>query len=139
MTNTDYQSDRQVSGWVGWVAFAAILLLMLGLFQAFWGLLAIFRNEEVFLVGEQNLPVEVDYTAWGWASLILGIIIAITGVALLSGQTWARIVAVVLAVLSVISNLGSISAYPLWSIVLIAIGVLVIYAVVVHGSEARAL
>ena len=139
MTNTDYRSDRQVSGWVGWVAFAAILLIMIGLFQAFWGLIAIFRNEEVFLVGEQNLPVEVDYTAWGWASLILGIIIAITGIALLSGQTWARIVAVILAVLSAISNLGAIGAYPIWSVVLIALDVLVIYAVVVHGSEAKAL
>ncbi len=138
MSNTDYQSDRQITGWVGWVAFAAILLIMIGLFQAFWGLIAIFRNEEVFFVGEQNLPVEVDYTAWGWASIILGIIIAITGVALLSGQTWARIVAVVLAVLSAISNLGSIGAYPVWSAIVIALDVLVIYAVIVHGSEVRA-
>jgi hypothetical protein len=139
VSDTQYRAPERVSGWVGWIAFAGVLMIMAGIFQAIWGLVAIFRNEEVFFVGEENLPVEVDYSAWGWAHLTLGILLAITGYALMRGQTWARVVTVVLAILSAVANLLSIGAYPLWSTIIIALAVLIIYAVVVHGSEARAL
>jgi hypothetical protein len=96
-------------------------------------LMAIFQ-EDYFLVGEAGLMVEVDYTAWGWTHLLLGIIVACAGVALTMGATWARIVAVAVAVMSMLTNLAFMSAYPLWSVIMIAVNILVIYAVTVHGD-----
>jgi hypothetical protein len=82
--------------------------------------------------------VSADYTAWGWIHLILGALVLAAGVTLLMGQLWARFVAVGLAVVSAFTNMLFIAAYPLWSIVAITLDVIVIYAVVVHGREARA-
>ncbi len=139
MSDTQRASGDRMTGWVGWIAFAGVLLMMAGIFQAIYGLVAIFRNEEVFIVGEQNLPVELDYSAWGWAHLTIGAVLIFTGYALMRGQLWARIVAVVLAVISAIANLLTIGAYPIWTTIIIAIDVLIIYAITVHGSEASAL
>ena len=124
-----------MSGWYGWVVFAGIMLCLLGIFHAMVGFVALFQ-EDYFLVGDSGLMVGVDYTAWGWSHLILGVVIAGAGVALTTrGATWARVVAVVVAVISAVVNLGFMSAYPLWSVMMIVVDVLVIYAVTAHGGH----
>ena len=128
-----YRPTPTRTGGYGIIAFASIMLCVLGVFHAVMGLMAIFQ-EDYFLVGEAGLMVEVDYTAWGWTHLLLGIIVACAGVALTMGATWARIVAVAVAVMSMLTNLAFMSAYPLWSIIMIAVNILVIYAVTVHGD-----
>ncbi|HWM73947.1 MAG TPA: hypothetical protein VNQ53_09410 [Nocardioides sp.] len=120
--------------WYGWIAFAGAMMILLGSFHVIAGLVAIF-DEEYFLVGKSGLVVEVDYTAWGWAHLIIGLIVVFAGWGLFSGQTWARIVAVTLAMLSAVANLAFLSAYPIWSAIMIAVDILVIYAVLVHGDR----
>ena len=120
--------------WYGWIAFAGAMMILLGSFHLIAGLVAIFE-EEYFLVGKSGLVVEVDYTAWGWAHLIIGLIVVFAGWGLFSGQTWARIVAVTLAMLSAVANLAFMSAYPIWSAIMIAVDILVIYAVLVHGDR----
>jgi hypothetical protein len=122
------------TGWVGWIVFAGIMMMILGCFHAIAGLVGIFEDK-VFLVGPNNLVVHVDYTTWGWVHLIAGIIIACAGAALLAGQTWARVVAVACAFGSAILNIGFLSADPIWSTIMIALDVLVIWAVTVHGRE----
>ena len=127
--------DSSVSGgWYGLVAFAGMMLIMLGSFHAIAGLVALFQDD-YFLVGKSGLVVDVDYTAWGWAHLIGGVLAGLAGVGLFAGATWARVVAVIVALLSAILNLGFMSAYPLWSAIMIALDVLVIYAVTVHGGR----
>ena len=111
-------------------------MVMLGAFHAIEGLVALFKDE-YFLVGKNGLTVHVDYTAWGWTHLIFGVVIVFAGVSLFSGRMWARIVAVIVAMLSAIVNLGFLSAYPIWSTIMIALDVLVIWAVTVHGSEMK--
>ena len=65
-SSTAYVSDRpEVTGWVGGVAFAGIMLIMLGIFQAIEGFVAIF-DDGYYLVRPNGLVVNVDYTAWGW-------------------------------------------------------------------------
>jgi hypothetical protein len=81
--------------------------------------------------------VNVNYNVWGWTHLLLGILILVCGVGLLAGNMAARTVAVILAGLSALANLAFIEAYPIWSIIVITIDVLVIYAVTVHGGELR--
>jgi hypothetical protein len=128
-------SGSHRSGWYGWIVFAATIMLMLGIFHVITGLVALFE-EDYFLVTKNGLVVSADFTAWGWTHLILGAVIAAAGSALLSGAMWARVVAVVVALLSSVVNLAFLSAYPLWSAIMIAVDVLVIYAVTAHGSAA---
>ena len=126
-----------VSAWVGWVAFAGIIMIMLGIFHVVQGLVALF-NDEYFLVGQSGLVLNVDYTAWGWTHVIAGGIVVVAGFCVFAGQMWARIVGTIIAVLSAIVNLGFLAAYPLWSLIMIALDVVVIMALTVHGSEIRA-
>jgi hypothetical protein len=128
-----YKSER--TGWVGWIFFAGIILIMVGSFQAIAGLVALF-NDEYYLVGSSGLVVSVDYTAWGWVHLVLGVVAFCTGIGMMLGQRWARITGIILAVLSAIVNLAFVAAYPVWSILVIALDVIVIYALAVHGREA---
>jgi uncharacterized membrane protein len=131
-----YPHSTDVTGWAGWVTFAGIMLILLGSFQTIEGLVAIFNNG-YYLVGPEGLVVNVDYTTWGWTHLIIGILAILTGAGLLAGNTAARVAGVVLAALSAIVNLAFLAAYPVWSTIIIAVDVIVIYAIVVHGRELK--
>ncbi|HEY6794353.1 MAG TPA: hypothetical protein VI248_06690 [Kineosporiaceae bacterium] len=120
---------------MGWVVFAGIMMILIGTFQAIAGLVGIFRDQ-YFLVTNSGLVITADYTKWGWTHLILGVVVALAGLAvIMRGALWARILGVVLAGLSAIANLLFLGAYPLWSILVIAMDIVVIFALVVHGSE----
>jgi hypothetical protein len=131
-------SDRDVSGWaVGFTIFAAVMMIMVGVWQALAGLIAIFENE--FYVPTRNYLFEFDVTAWGWIHLLIGALVAFAGWGLLSGQTWARVVGVTLAVLSATSNFFFIPYYPFWSILIIAVDIFVIWALLAHGRQFKEL
>lgn len=125
-------SDRGMGG----IAFASTLLLLAGVYQVIVGLTAIF-NSDFYVVTESGLAVNVDYTAWGWVHFALGIAAVAAGLGLLTGQTWARVTGITLAAISAIVNLAFIPAYPLWALVVIALDIVVIYAIAVHGGRAR--
>jgi hypothetical protein len=131
--SSDVDTD-EVTGWVGWIAFAAIMMALVGSFHAMAGLVALFKDE-YYLVGRSGLVVNVSYTTWGWVHLLMGVVMVVGGLFLIAGQMWARILAVLVAFVSTILNLAFLSAYPIWSTIMIAVDVLVIYAVCVHGRE----
>ena len=118
---------------VGFILFAAIMMLMVGVFQALQGLVAIFENE--FYVSTRNYLFQFDATSWGWIHLLIGLLVAFAGWGLLSGRTWARAVAITLAVLSAIANFAFIPYYPFWSITVIALDIFVIWALAAHGGD----
>jgi hypothetical protein len=120
-----YGSDTD--DWSGWISFAGIMMILLGGFQIIEGLVAIFRPA-YYLIGDAGLVVSVSYTGWGWFHLLLGVLILAAGFGVMAGKTWARVVGIVLAVLSALANLVFIAAYPLWAIVVIAVDVAVIFA-----------
>ena len=126
----------QVTAWVGWIAFAGIMMVLVGSFHAIQGLVALFRDE-VFLVSSSGLVVDVDYTAWGVAHLIGGAVLVAAGIWVFRGKVWARTVGVVMAMLSAVVNIGFLAAYPIWSAIMIAVDVLVIWALTVHGGELK--
>jgi hypothetical protein len=128
--------EPEPTGWVGWIAFAATMMILLGIFHAFQGLIALFQDK-YYLVGQSGLTIHMDFTAWGWTHLILGLVVVGAGVGLLSGQMWARVVGVGVALLSAVVNIAFLSAYPIWSTMMIAFDVLVIWALTVHGSEMK--
>lgn len=123
------------SGWVGWVFFAGIIMVIGGAFQAMAGLTALFKDE-YFVVTDSGLLVSVDYAAWGWLHLLYGAVVLLAGFAVMSGRTWGRAVGIVLATLQAIVNMAFLAAYPVWSTIVIALDVIVIYALAVHGREA---
>jgi hypothetical protein len=133
-TAVAYSSEPGPTGWTGWIVFASFMMFMLGTFQVIQGLVAIF-DDGFYAVTEKGLLVNVDYTAWGWVHLLLGLLIVAAGAGLLAGNMAARILAVALAGLSAILNLAFIEAKPIWSIIVIALDVVVIYSVTVHGRE----
>ena len=117
-----------------WVVFAGIMLFMAGMFGAIDGLVAII-HDQVFLITDDQV-ILLDLTAWGWVHLIVGSIAVATGLAVLSGQMWAIIFGIFLAMSSAFTQLLFITVFPWWSLAIIAIDVLVIYGLVVHGGEA---
>jgi len=122
------------SGWGGMVFFGAMMLIVVGAFQAIMGVTALFRSG-YYLVGSKHLLVTADFTAWGWLHIVLGAVAIAAAIGLLYAKMWARILGITLAVLSAVVNLAFMSAYPLWSITIIALDVLVIYAIGAHGRE----
>jgi len=128
-----YRAPPASTGWVGWIKYASVMLFVVAFFHMFTGFVALFR-EDYYLVPKTDLVIAVDYTAWGWAHLGLGILVACTSAALMTGATWARVITIVIAVISSLVNLAFMSAYPLWSAFMIAANFLVIYAVAVHGD-----
>jgi len=142
MTNEAYSSSRarraqgETSGAaVGFILFAAVMMIMAGVFQALQGLVGIFENE--FYVATRNYLFQFDATTWGWTHLLVGLLVAFAGWGLLSGRTWARVAAITLAVLSAIANFAFIPYYPFWSLLIIALDIFVIWAVAAHGGELR--
>jgi hypothetical protein len=137
MTETPEYGSRvreNPPGWaLGFIVFAAVMMMMTGAFQALAGLIAIFENE--FYVATRNYLFQFDATSWGWIHLIIGVIVALAGFALLSGATWARVVGITLAVLSAVANFLFIPYYPFWSLLIIALDVFVIWALAVHGGK----
>ena len=135
---SDTPGRRTVSGWaVGLVVFAAAIMIMAGAFQIIAGLAAIFDDQ--FYVVARNYVFDLDVTAWGWIHTLLGLLLVFAGWGIFSGATWARATGMVLASLSAIANFFFIPYYPVWSISIIALCVLVIWALSVWDSrEARA-
>src|SRR5206468_2533366 len=91
------------TGWIGWVFFAGIMMIMVGAFQAIMGLVALF-DDGYYLVTRTGLVVRAGYTQWGWTHIILGVVAVIAGFCVLLGQTWARVVGIILAIVSALVN-----------------------------------
>ncbi|MGE5285832.1 MAG: hypothetical protein ACM3ML_01240 [Micromonosporaceae bacterium] len=124
------------TGWVGWFLFAGITAIVLGAFQVIEGLVAVFRDS-YYVAGANNLLVHVNYDAWGWTHFGIGAAILIAGFGVLAGTMWGRVLGITVAVISAVVNLAFIAAYPLWGVIIIALDVVMIYALAVHGREMK--
>ncbi len=121
------------TGWVGWIAFGAVMIMISGFFNVVDGLAAIF-SDEVFVAGDAGMVV-FDLTAWGWWHTILGVVLLAAGFALFREAFWARLVAIVVVVLNAVSQVLFLPAYPMWSVLIIVIDLFVLWALIVHGEE----
>jgi hypothetical protein len=121
--------------WTGWVGFAGVLMIMIGLFDFFQGLIAIIRDEYYVMTQEQIIVF--DLTAWGWTMLIWGIVLGLAGAALLAGMGWARWFTIIVVCLNFIVQLGFVgsSQYTLWALTALALNVLVLYALTVRWRD----
>ena len=132
MAQYDTTREPAVSGWaIGGITFAGTMLILIGMFQAIDGLVAIFNDS--FFVVARNYTFDLDVTAWGWIHLLLGIGLMIAGWSIFSGKTWAAVVALTLAMLSAVANFFFIPYYPFWSILIIALNIWVIWSLTRPG------
>jgi hypothetical protein len=124
------------SAWAGWVVFAGVMLAVVGLFKALEGLTALF-DEDFFIVRSADLVVSIDYTVWGWVHLLLGVVSMVAAYLLLRGNMVGRVLATVIATVNALVAFTFLPAYPWWGMLVIAFNVLVIYAILTHGSELK--
>ena len=123
--------------WTGWIGFAGVLMVVIGILNFFQGLIAIIRDNYYVLTPQQIIVF--DLTAWGWIMLIWGIVVALAGAALVAGRSWARWFTIVVASLNFIVQLAFVgsSQYTLWALTVFALDVLVLYALIVRWEDAR--
>jgi hypothetical protein len=126
-------SQQRSSAAVGWTMFAGIMMMMIGFFHGLAGLSGIIQDD--FYAVLPNYVLKFDVTTWGWIHLIGGIVIVLAGFGVFSGAVWARTVGVILAAVSALVSFAWIPLYPIWSFVLIAIDVTIIWALTVHGRD----
>ena len=126
--------EKTVTGWVGWIMFAAYFLIIGGVFDIMQGLAALFRDQSYFVVAEKGL-LTFNFTSWGWIHLLFGLAMIGVGVLLLRGSTFARIIAILLVGLNMVSQFAWLAAYPVWGIIALIIDALILYALLVHGRE----
>ena len=132
-----YESAPPSDAWAGWVTFAAVMLGLLGALNMIQGFIALF-DDGYFVVPREDDLLLVEFTAWGVIMLTWGALLAGAALAVAAGKGWARWFAVVVVALNVIVQIGFLSAYPILSAILIAIDVVVIFALTARWHEARA-
>ena len=129
------KNNPEMTEWTGWVGFAGIMLYLVGFFHIIAGITALF-NQNFYVVTEKSLWV-FNTAQWGWVHIIGGLIVIWAASSLMKGHVFGRIFAVLVALASAIANMAFVPVYPIWSILMIVIDVLVIYAVVVHADELK--
>jgi hypothetical protein len=139
MPETDYDRTTgydQRTGWTGWVAFAGVMMVIGGALNLLYGIIAAVNDE--WAVWTNRTVVYLDVSEWGWVHIILGLVVLLSGIGVFSGNILARTVGVIVASISLVVNFLYIPVYPFWSLVVITIDALVIWALTAHGREMRA-
>lgn len=116
----------------GWVLFASVMMMLIGAANVFGGLIAVLDGEEI-LKNAGSVPL-VDVSTWGWAHMILGALLVIAGLGLLAMQPWARIAGILFAGINVVEQMTYMSVHPAWSVTLIGLDSVVIYALAVYND-----
>ncbi len=127
-------SQQDVSGYaVGWTAFAATLMIIMGFFHSIAGLVAILEDDLIVLT--PNYIFQFDVSTWGWIHLIAGILVLLAGFYLFTGAVWARVIGVIIVALSMVANFAWLPYQTAWSAIMITIGGFVIWALTAHGRD----
>jgi len=114
--------------WAGWAGAGGLFMVMMGGFRAFTGFIGLFNQE--WVVRGFSGYYFVDVGALAWWMLILGLLVALAGLGILAGQTWARAVGVIVLILGAISEFMWLPVYPIWSILMLAFYVVTIIALI---------
>lgn len=127
--------NRSMAGWIG---FAAMLLLLVGIIDFFQGLVAVFEDD-YYVVTKAGF-LAFDLTTWGWTMMLWGVLLALAGLGLAAAQGWARWFAIVLVSVNILAQLGfsGNSQYPLWALTVLTLSIFVLYALTVRWTESRA-
>lgn len=133
MTNHSTHMHETSSWAIGYTAFAGLMMVLIGFFHALAGIAAIWENQ--FYAVTENYIFQFDVTTWGWIQLIGGAVVLLAGFGVFSGALWARIVGVIVAAMSGLISFMFLPYSPVWSILIIAVDVAVIWALTTHGQD----
>lgn len=132
MADTD---DYHVTGWSGWIWFAGFMMILSGVVHLIYGVGGIFSQDWYAYTSTGGYVLSL--TAWGWSVLVVGILLILSALLLLAGNMLGRAIGIILALASIVFNIGLIGAAPIWSIIAIVVDILIIYAIAAHGSEMK--
>ena len=125
--------------WGGWIGFAAIVLVVVGSIDIIQGFVAILEDE--YVVSTPKGLAIFDVTTWGWLTLLRGVLVLLAGLGLFGGASWARWVAIVGVTVNAIAQFGFMAnypqAYPLWNLAIMALNVVVLYALTARWQGYR--
>ncbi len=130
-------TQSQPSSWSGWIAFAGVVLFIVGCVNMIQGLAALIKHT-VYVVPNSGLLVSTSYSTWGWLLVIWGIIMACAAYGLFSGSEVARWFAVIVVAVNLLGQFAWFPAYPLWSLIVIGLDVAVLFALTARWDEAQA-
>ena len=133
--STTTESSQSQGFAAGAVFTAGVLLLLAGLWQAFVGLVALFKDTNTVLIIGQKWVFQFDVTTWGWIQLLIGAALFVVGIFVLRGALWAAIVAIGIAGLSAFANFLWLPYYPVWAILIITLDVIIIWALAAHRES----
>jgi hypothetical protein len=126
------------SRWTGWIGFAGLLMIVIGSLDFFEGLIAVVRDK-YYVLGPEQIII-FDMTTWGWLTMLWGIVVAFTGWGLLARAGWARWLTIVIGSVNIIGQLAWLgsSAAPLWSLTILTLSIIILYALIVKWDEVEA-
>jgi hypothetical protein len=129
----DTDSPEKFTAGTGFVVFGGMMMILLGTFNAVEGLAGLFDGG--YYTTNDTALFNANIKGWGVYLLVMGVVVAITGMGLIAGRHWARTVAVVILMLNALSHLIFLPAQPAWAIIVITLDVVIIYSIVTHGHE----
>lgn len=129
------KNNSEVNGWMGWIGFASLMMMLAGVFHIITGFVALFQ-QDVYLATPSSLWV-FDYSQWGWIHILGGFLALVAAGSLMQGKLFGRTLVILVAMASAVANMAFVPVYPVWSLLIITIDVLVIWAVAVHGGELK--
>jgi hypothetical protein len=118
---------------MGFVVFAGAMMIMGGIFQFIQGLAAVIQDD--FFVLTRNFAFDLDVTTWGWVHMVTGAVVVLAGFYVFTGNLAARMVGITIAILSGIINFFFIPYYPVWSLLIIAIDIGVVWALATYDTS----
>jgi len=130
-----YGRETERTGWTGWISFAGVMLILAGSLGLIFGIIAAVNDK--WVVFANRGAVSLDLSTWGWVHIIVGAIVLLAGFGVFTGNILARIIGVLVALASLILNFLWLPVYPVWSVIIITIDLLVIWALTAHGREMR--
>jgi hypothetical protein len=126
--------------WSGWISFAGIVIIIVGVMDVLQGFVAILEDEYVVATRE-GLAI-LDVTAWGWATLIWGGLLILGGLGLLAGAGWARWLVIIGVAVNAVQQVAFLAnypqAYPLWNLLIVALNIVVLYALTARWQGFKA-
>jgi hypothetical protein len=128
----DVYSDD--GGGSGWLLFAGIMIVMVGILNVIYGIAAV--DNANFFVADQQYILS-DLNTWGWVMLSLGVLQVFAAFSIWSGGGFGRWFGIGVASLNAIAALLSIPAYPFWSLAVFTIDILIIYGLAAYGGGHR--
>jgi hypothetical protein len=130
-------TDTTGSAWTGWVLFGAAVMFIVGAIDIIQGIVAL-TKDGTYLIAESGLLVTTDFTAWGWSLIIWGAILVVASLALVSGTEWGRWFGIAAVIVNMIVQITWFPAFPLWSLVAVGFGVVVLHALTAGWEKAKA-